>query len=116
MSLFAHLATRVLRKAHLLGYANLHVRMPIRGKMVVLPINGAVGVENLRLSEPWLLRAFEAVVGWKPGAFLDVGMNVGQTLLKYVAAGGGGPYYGFDPNAAAAQIIRSRLQERVGRY
>jgi FkbM family methyltransferase len=107
---FGYLATRVLHKAHLLGYANLRVRVPIRGKMVVLPINGTAGIENLRLSEPWLLRAFEAVVGWKPGAFLDVGMNVGQTLLKYVAAGGGGPYYGFDPNATAVAYVKHLIR------
>lgn len=104
------LAARVLRKAGLLEHVNLRVRVPIAGTSFLVPLNGNAGYYNLRPSEPWLLRALTAIVGWKPGAFLDVGVNVGQTLLMYAAAGGTGPYYGFDPNAAAAAYVNELIR------
>ena len=102
----SHLAVRALRRTHLLGYANFRTRMPIGDRTFVIPIRGSAGYDNIRQSEPWLLQALVAMHDWRPGAFLDVGVNVGQTLLKYAAAGGRGPYYGFDPNTAAVAYVK----------
>lgn len=110
MRQLSHLAMRALRRTHLLGYANLRTRVPIGDRTFVIPIRGVAGYDNIRPSEPWLLRALIAMQGWRSGAFLDVGVNVGQTLLKYAAAGGRGPYYGFDPNTAAVAYVKELVR------
>jgi FkbM family methyltransferase len=110
MPYFTHLLVRVLRKTHLLSYINFRVQALIGDKTFVLPIHGNAGFPNPQLSEPWLLRALKATIEWKSGAFVDVGVNAGQTLLKYAAAGGSGPYYGFDPSATAAAYVKDMIR------
>lgn len=50
-----------------------------------------------------------------PGVFLDVGANVGQTLLDYCASPSRSDYLGFEPNPACAarlaEIIKSSALE-----
>src|SRR5262249_26387993 len=48
------------------------------------------------------------------GAFLDVGMNVGQTLIKAKALDRSRPYFGFEPNAACCQYVEHLI--RVNRF
>lgn len=72
-----------------------------------IPINGGVGVELLSNSEPWLDRILEPVLAIRHGAFLDVGVNIGQTLVKVHKAGSARRYWGFEPNPSAAAYVRS---------
>ena len=41
-----------------------------------------------------------------PGRFVDVGMNIGQTLLKVKAIDSNRPYAGFEPNNFCAYYVR----------
>jgi hypothetical protein len=65
-------------------------------------------VANLMASvethEPWLDRIYEKVMLDRRGAFIDVGANIGQTLLKVLNTNPSAEYVGFEPqlNASAA--------------
>jgi FkbM family methyltransferase len=62
----------------------------------------------------WKTRAIAAILRARQGTFLDVGANVGSTLLDFVAAKVPGAYVGFEPNIACARqllelVSRNRL-------
>jgi FkbM family methyltransferase len=62
----------------------------------------------------WKTELIERLCADREGAFLDVGANVGQTLLDHLHTQGARPYIGFEPNlncvAFLQQIIsRNRL-------
>ena len=71
----------------------------IGGRRVVLPLMGQVGFENLTPGEPWLDTWLTRLSTGRRGAFVDVGVNVGQTLLKVKTSLPAMPYVGFEPNA-----------------
>jgi FkbM family methyltransferase len=49
-----------------------------------------------------------------PGGLLDVGANLGQTLVKYRAAEPERPYVGFEPNPFCTHYLREL--NRVNRF
>lgn len=49
-------------------------------------------------SEPWMIDLLAAVLRQRSGAFLDVGVNVGQTLIKVKAIDSDREYIGLEPN------------------
>jgi FkbM family methyltransferase len=53
---------------------------------------------NSDLSEPWMIELQKGLMSRKKGVFLDVGMNLGQTLLVVKAIEPARPYVGFEPN------------------
>jgi FkbM family methyltransferase len=52
-------------------------------------------------------------LGQRPGALLDIGANVGQTLFDFLATGAKSRYIGFEPNARCSAYL-SRLIQRNG--
>jgi FkbM family methyltransferase len=55
--------------------------------------------------EPHLGTVIAALLAQRPGAFIDIGVNVGQTLCKFLAAGGGRRYVGFEPQVACCFYV-----------
>ena len=50
-------------------------------------------------------------VSQRDGVFVDVGANVGQTLLDYLAVGLAGGYVGFEPISACAAFVQAVIDE-----
>lgn len=69
-----------------------------RGRTALVPIVNGLGAENRTLSEPWMLPLLERLFARRQGAFVDVGTNLGQTLLKVLLVDPWRPYVGFDPS------------------
>jgi FkbM family methyltransferase len=57
-------------------------------------------------AEPWLGPILNAAHRCSPGVFVDVGANVGQTMLKVKACDPDWSYRGFEPNPIAWNIAR----------
>jgi len=53
----------------------------------------------------WKTALISHVVSQRGGTFLDVGANIGQTLVDFLAAPAQGRYIGFEPNHICAQQI-----------
>jgi FkbM family methyltransferase len=66
---------------------------------------GAAGAHIARWAPDWKTELVKEFLSCRPGLFLDVGANVGQTMLDYLASGTGGGYIGFEPNPRAAEYI-----------
>ena len=78
---------------------NFHYRVCINEKRISVPITGGVGFGNIRIPhhETWMnavLRDFYK----NKGLFVDVGINLGQTLIKFKSLHKNGRYLGFEPN------------------
>lgn len=68
---------RILRKASLLKYFNL----TLTDNGIVYPIIGGF-VEYLPKSEQWMKDLLSKILPKFKGCFVDVGVNIGQTLIK----------------------------------
>lgn len=57
-----------------------------------------------------LLQLYAKVLPSRAGTFLDIGANVGQTLLAVRAANPGMPYVGLEPNVTCSAYMRSLIK------
>ena len=81
MHIYPFLA-KILNKLHLLQSFNGSAKIIINGKKIDVPLLGRLGYDNLNLSEPWMSDMLIALRPLFNGHFIDVGVNIGQTLLK----------------------------------
>lgn len=61
-------------------------------------------------SEPWMIGLLEKILREQPGAFFDVGVNVGQTLVKVKALDPQREYVGFEPNPACFSFSKDLIK------
>jgi FkbM family methyltransferase len=55
--------------------------------------------------EPWMLDLVQALAPQRPGVFLDVGVNLGQTLLMFKSTSSTSPYVGLEPNPLCVAYV-----------
>lgn len=96
-SLLRHFLLR-LNGGRLISHFNIVTTHDVNGRRVAVPLMGNVGFKNLLPSEPWLDRVLPRLLARKRTTFVDVGVNVGQTLLKVKVLAPDVPYVGFEPN------------------
>lgn len=106
-----NLLLRLLKKTKLLYFVNLLVKAKVNDRSLRIPVKGSMGFENIFLVEAWfsnlmiiLLRDFE-----KKDFFVDVGVNVGQTLLKVKSVRRDINYIGFEPNSACVYYVNELI-------
>ncbi len=72
-------------------------KLILNSKVFQLPNYNLGFYPNKKMSEIWMIDLFENFIPIKTGTFVDVGVNVGQTLLKLRSVGEIN-YVGFEPN------------------
>ncbi|NTZ43958.1 FkbM family methyltransferase [Altererythrobacter sp. SALINAS58] len=87
-----------------LGFFNRSYREIAYGRAFEIPI---VNGRKTYISEPWLADLLRVLFQLKEGAFIDVGVNLGQTMLKVAAIDSTREYLGFEPNPACADYAAS---------
>ena len=103
------LALRILTRLHLLDRMHLYPSIAVDGRKLRIPIVNGTGYSNFFSHEPWLDRVLRALLAQRDGTFVDVGANIGQTLLKFLGAGGN-RYLGFEPNPQCLGYLESLCQ------
>ena len=73
---------RALNKLSLLKFFNLTGEVTLNGKRFKIPILQKTGFSNLFVTETWMIKILEVVLPIDNKKFVDVGVNIGQTLLK----------------------------------
>lgn len=100
---------RILRRTGLLKYLNITLRLNQPGGRLRVPLMGTVGFEHFsKEKEMWmrsLLNVFYNVTRGA-GVFVDVGANIGQTLLKVKAVNRHWEYLGFEPNPNCLRYLQ----------
>jgi FkbM family methyltransferase len=91
----------------------LNVTIPARfsGRGIRVPLAGGVGFDNLRPTEHWMDHLLPALLRDREGAFVDVGVNVGQTLIKLRRIDSARPYIGFEPNPVCYAYTQKLIAE-----
>jgi FkbM family methyltransferase len=97
------------RGGRLICYLNLRTSVWRNGRKILVPLIGGVGFGNLKASEEWMDCVIPPLLKHKPGAFIDVGVNVGQTLLKVKTLDPGTAYIGFEPNPICFSYVRKLI-------
>jgi len=83
-------------------------REKVDGKSFVIPI---INGRKTYVSEPWMSAVLRRLFERKAGAFVDVGVNLGQTLLKVAAIDPARRYVGFEPNPACVDYAWKLIEK-----
>jgi len=97
---------RVLKKLHLLERMSFIVNATIMGVRVRVPIVQGHGMHAMPAGEPWGHHLYTPLLAAFPGTFVDVGVNLGQTLTRLRTVDKTRPYIGFEPNPICIQYAR----------
>lgn len=98
----------ILKKG--LSNFNLTTRSRVNGKYFKIPILGNVGISNLSISEQWMVDLLKALLSVEAKKFVDVGVNVGQTLLKVRSVDEKIEYLGFEPNPTCIFYVNKLIK------
>ena len=77
---------------------NFTLTKTLNGKRFRVPILGGLGAAMRHPHEPWMLQNLIEVEKHADGCFVDVGVNLGQTLLTVKSIRPDWEYVGFEPN------------------
>lgn len=104
---------RFLRKIGILKHLNLKVKTTVNNSQIIIPVINEIGLSNyLYLSEPWMIGLIQKLFTHSiiEGCFVDVGMNIGQTLIKLKAIDPDIDYVGFEPNPNCVIYLDKLIQ------
>jgi len=77
-----------------------------------IPVINCAGFSNLANSyEPWLDKFLKGVLNIPDAVVVDVGVNIGQTLLKIASFKDDVTYFGFEPNPTCYAYSRRLIQK-----
>lgn len=89
----------------------LRTRVRVNGQDFVLPyVGGDTPFVADYDDEPWMGRLLARLHTIAPGAIIDVGTNVGQTLLMAKSIDRDWPYIGFEPNPACWFVTKELIR------
>lgn len=74
-----------------------------------MPIIKGIGINNLKLKNDWFLLLLEKVSLPENSTFIDVGVNIGQTILKF-RSHFENSYFGFEINANCVSYVRNLIR------
>lgn len=97
---------RALYKFGFFKMINLVLSRSINHKNYKIPIISGIGYHHLLDHEKWLDNLLIDILPHVKGAFFDVGMNIGQTLLKVKSIDPEREYFGFEPNGVCCYYCR----------
>src|SRR5690348_7536911 len=101
---------RTLLKLGILKHLNFMSVVVKDGRTFKIPLYGTTGVEfHFEDKEPWMTAILRALVDLTGGTglFIDVGANIGQTLLKVKCLENDWEYMGFEPNPNCVQYLHA---------
>jgi len=102
---------RVLNKLKLLKLLNLTAKIVLNKSEITVPIKSGIGFNNLNISEPWMIDVLKLLDLKKEEVFIDVGVNIGQTLMKFKTVYQSMDYIGFEPNASCVYYVESLIEQ-----
>lgn len=100
-------------KRFLANHINYDLSLRKYGAQVNIPVIAGIGRAHLDNHEPHIFDILKILVDNQPNSILiDVGANIGQTLLKFATLGGKDcNYVGFEPNIDAACYVEKLIEK-----
>lgn len=94
-----------------LEYFNFTITRKINDTYFKIPILGSLGMSNLSVSEKWMIDVLKIILQIDSLKFIDVGANIGQTLLKLKSIDKDIEYIGFEPNPNCIFYLRKLIKK-----
>lgn len=103
---------RILMKLNILQYISFTIRYPYN-KGIIIPLRNSIGYDFLFLTEEWLDLLLQKLLLSEYGknTFADIGVNIGQTLVKVKAINPDQPYIGFEPNPHCLAYVNILIEQ-----
>ncbi|MCB9893129.1 MAG: FkbM family methyltransferase [Planctomycetes bacterium] len=106
------LRKRGLRYAWILFARKLWLRrtsVTFNGRRYLVPTDD-MSLELVRDDEPWMIPLLKRLLPRTPGVFVDVGVNIGQTLARVKAVEPARACVCFEPNPDCCKVLRGLMQ------
>lgn len=75
-------------------------------KFKTIQLYGAV----CEVNEPWMMTVLDIILKIKSKGIMDVGVNIGQTLMEIKSLKPDIPYIGFEPNASCVMYVEELIR------
>lgn len=99
---------KLIRKVGLLNYITFSEIIKINDQNIKIPV--IVGL-SCDLTETWMISLLKHLLKEKEGAFLDVGINLGQTLIKVKGVDPKRKFIGFEPNPTCVFYVKELIKK-----
>jgi FkbM family methyltransferase len=103
-------ALNLLSRTGQIWRINFSVRTRMAGRRLRIPVLFGHGGQNLAYLEPGIFALMRRLLAMRGGAFVDVGVNVGQTLLKVKTIDPDRRYIGFEVNPRCCQYVAELIK------
>lgn len=90
------------------GAVNFNTSLNLNNKRFRIPVIHNMGFENTKIKPDFIFNLFRSVKMSDKGCFLDIGVNVGQTLLKFRSCRDNA-YIGFEPNPSCVYYLNNLI-------
>ena len=95
----------------ILVFFNFTIRIKVNEKNFKIPILGGLGVANRNIGELWMIDFLVMLLPIAGSKFIDVGVNVGQTLIKVKSIDEDINYIGFEPNPSCVFYAKKLIKK-----
>jgi len=102
---------KILKRIKLLDKFNFYVSREYNGKKIRIPFINGMGLTDYVLTNDWLDVLINSFVKEDNGAFIDVGVNIGQTLIRVKTVFPDINYIGFEPNSTCVAYSQILVKE-----
>ena len=100
--------TDVTQKTEVLNQLTVGKTVEINHQTIEIPVIAGLSCD---LTETWMLSILEQLFQEQEGVFLDVGINLGQTLIKVKGIDLERKYIGFEPNPTCVFYVKELIKE-----
>jgi FkbM family methyltransferase len=107
MFYYAH---RALYKLGFYDLLNITATAVINNNKFKIPVINGTGYYHLLEHEDWFQKLLQQLLPNASGSFVDVGMNIGQTMLKVKSIVPQQNYIGFEPNPLCAYYCNKLIE------
>ena len=102
--------SRALNRLNVLKHLNVVSDYQLNGQHFKIPILDQIGYPNLHISEKWMIEILDLLSKNEQGKFIDIGVNIGQTLIKLKSVNSEMEYIGFEPNPVCVNYVEQLIQ------
>lgn len=101
----------VLKK--IASFFNFTLSIRLSGNYFRIPIMGGLGYANVKMEEKWMIVLINNILKMESSKFVDVGANIGQTLLKLRSIDEDINYIGFEPNPSCNHYLQRLIKRNA---
>ncbi len=110
MKIFRKIIYIIASRTVLFNIFNFTIKRKYYKHKIKIPVIKQVGLNNIFISEFWMIDLFKILIPLKHGLFIDVGANTGQTLIKLKSIDSKIEYLGFEPNPSCVYYLKELIK------